>query len=160
MLKTPLVCDRNGNNLLMIEPASPFVSSATHNNKIQKTNQGNSSMFIRPQIKVEKDEDTGKAEEDLKGGEDFVAQKPGADADEKECAPKTSAVGRTSVSNPNVPGERRSPVKLTRHVVPTAFTHQQIRNRRSKTPAGNVREVQCWASSFHPEKDNKNLHKK
>jgi hypothetical protein len=159
MLKTPLVCDRNGNNLLMIEPVSPYVSSAAHNNKIHKTSQGNNLMFHRPPIKVEKEEDTTKTEEDLKVAEDFVAQKPGTDADEKECASKTSAVARTTVSNQHVTGGRRTPVKLTRNVVPAAFIHQQIRNRRARTPTGNVREVQCWASNFQQEKD-KNLHKK
>jgi hypothetical protein len=157
MLKAPLVCDRNGNNLLMIEPVSPFVPSPASNNKPHKTNQGSNTVFTRPTIKVEKEEDTAKTEEDLKVGEDFVAQKP--DADEKECAPKTSAVVRTGVSSQHVTGERRTPVKLTRNVVPAAFIHQQIRNRRARTPTGNVREVQCWTSNFQPEKD-KNLHRK
>ena len=159
MLKAPLVCDRNGNSLLMIEPVPPFLSSA-NNNKIHRTNQGNATVFNRPPIKVEKEEDTAKTEEDLKAGEDFEAQKPGTDTDEKEGVPKTSAVVRTSVCNQHVPGGRGTPVKLTRTPVPTAFVHQQLKNRRARTPTGNVREVQCWASNFQPEKDNKNLHKK
>lgn len=158
MLKAPLVCDRNGNSLLMIEPVSPFLSSA-HNNKIHKTNQGNASVFTRPPIKVEKEEDTAKTEDDLKAGEDFEAQKPGTDTDEKDGVPKASSVVRTSVSN-HVPGGRRTPVKLARTPVPTAFIHQQIKNRRARTPTGNVRDVQCWASNFQQEKDNKNLQKK
>lgn len=159
MLKAPLVCDRNGNSLLMIEPVSPFLSSA-HTNKIHKANQGNANVFTRPSIKVEKEEDTAKTEDDLKAGEDLEAQKPGTDTDEKEGVPKASAVVRTSVSNQHVPGGRRTPVKLTRTPVPTASIHQQIKNRRARTPTGNVREVQFWATNFQQDKDNKNLHKK
>jgi hypothetical protein len=160
MLKAPLVCDRNGNNLLMVESASPFVSSSL-NNKIHKSNQGNTSVFPRPQIKVEKDDDTTKDEEDLKV-EDFAIQKSNSAADDKlhvSIAPRMPALGRTNVSNPHVTGGRRTSTKLTRNVVPAAFTHQQMRNKRTRTPTGDVRDVQCWASNFQPENDNKNTNK-
>jgi hypothetical protein len=164
MLKAPLVCDKNGNNLLMTEPASPFVPSPTQNSKTHKTNQGNTSLFPRPQIKVEKEEDMNKEEEDLKVGEDFVGQKSGSATDEKLCvsiAPRTSGLGRTNATtNPHVIGGRRTPAKITRNIVATAFIHQQLRNKRARTSTGNTREVQCWASNFQSEKDNKNLNKK
>jgi hypothetical protein len=163
MLKAPIVCDRNGNNLLTIEHASPFVSSPTQSNKVHtSSNQGNASVFPRPQIKVEKDEDTTKDDEDIRVGEDFVVQKPGSAADEKLCvtiAPRTSGLGRANGSSPHVAGGRRTPAKITRNIVPSAFVHQHMRNKKTRIHTGNVREVQCWASNFHAEKD-KNLNKK
>ncbi|XP_021919702.1 uncharacterized protein LOC110829853 isoform X2 [Zootermopsis nevadensis] len=163
MLKAPLMCDRNGNNLLMIEHGSPFVPSPTHNNKTHKTNPGNASVFPRPQIKVEKDEDTAKDDEDIRDGEDFVVQKMGNATDEKLCvgiSPKTSGLGRMHSSNLHVAGGRRTPAKITKNVVPSAFVHQQMRNKKTRAQTGNAREVQCWATNFQSEKDNKLLNKK
>jgi hypothetical protein len=161
MLKAPLVCDRNGNNLLMVESASPFVSSS-QSNRIHKSNHGNASVFPRPEIKVEKEDDTAKDDEDLKGGEDVAVQKSNSAGDDKLCvsiAPRMPVLGRTNVSNTHVTGGRRTSAKLTRNVVPAAFIHQQMRNKRARTPTGDVRDVQCWASNFQPENDNKNVHK-
>jgi hypothetical protein len=161
MLKAPLVCDRNGNNLLMVESASPFVSSS-QNNKIHKSNQGNINAFPRPQIKVEKEEDSTKDEEDVKAGEDFAVQKSTSAAEEKlhvNTAPRMPALGRTNGSNPHATAGRRTSTKLTRNVVPAAFIHQQMRNKRTRTPTGDVRDVQCWATNFQPENDNKNMNK-
>jgi hypothetical protein len=120
-------------------------------------------VFSRPQIKVEKEEDTAKDDEDIRVGEDFAVQKPGNAADEKLCvsiAPRTSGLGRTNGSNPHVTGGRRTPAKVTRNIVPSAFIHQQMRTKKTRTHPGNVREVQCWASNFQSDKDNKNLNKK
>lgn len=161
MLRAPLVCDRNGNNLLMVEPASPLISSS-QNNKIHRSNQGNTSAFPRPQIKVEKEEDTAKEEEDVKAGEDFAVQKSSSAAEDKlhvSIAPRMPAFGRTNASNTLATGGRRTSTKLTRNVVPPAFLHQQMRNKRTRTPTGDVRDVQCWASNFQPENDNKNINK-
>lgn len=161
MFRAPLVCDRNGNNLLMVEPASPLVSSS-QNNKIHRSNQGNASAFPRPQIKVEKEEDTAKEEEDVKVGEDFAVQKSNGAAEDKlhvSIAPRMPAFARTNGSNPLATGGRRTSTKLTRNVVPAAFLHQQMRNKRTRTPTGDVRDGQCWASNFQPENDNKNINK-
>jgi hypothetical protein len=163
MLKAPLMCDRNGNNLLMIEHTSPYVSSATQSNKIQKTNQGSASVFSRPQIKIEKEEDTGKDDEDMRAGEDFVVQKMGNASEEKLCvnmAPRTSGLGRMNGGNPQVTGGRRTPAKVTRNIVPSTYIHQQLRNKKTRTHSGNVREVQCWPSNFQSEKDDKSSSKK
>jgi hypothetical protein len=152
MLKAPLVCDRNGNNLLMVESASP----------LHKPSQGNCNVFPRPQIKVEKDEDSAKDEEDLKTGEDSVVQKCNSSADDKlraSTAHRVTALGRTSVSGPHVTAGRRTSAKLTRNAVPAAFIQQQMRTRRTRTPTGEVRDVQCWTSNFQLESDNKNVNK-
>lgn len=159
MLKAPLVCDRNGNNLLMVESPSPFVSSS-QNNKIHKSNQGITNAFPRPQIKVEKEEDTTKDEEDMRSSEDFAVQKPNSAPEDKlhvSIAPRMPALGRTHVTNPHATGGRRTSTKLTRNVVPAAFIHQQMRNKRTRTPTGDVTDVQCWAKNFQPENDNKNV---
>jgi hypothetical protein len=157
MLKTPLVCDRNGNNLLVVESASPFLPSS-QNNKIHKSNQGNTNSFPRPHIKVETEEDTTKDEDDLKTGEDLAVQKSNSATEDKlhvNIAPRMPSLGRTSVGNPHVTGGRRTSIKLTRNVVPAAFIHQQMRNKRTRTPTG---DVQCWTSNFQPE-NNKNVNK-
>jgi hypothetical protein len=152
MLKAPLVCDRNGNNLLMVE------SSSLHN----KIHRPNINVFPRPQIKVEREDDTAKDEEDLKAGEDFAVQKSNSASDDKLPVSITSrmpTLGRTNISNPHLTGGRRASTKLTRNVIPTAFIHNQMRNKRTRTPNGDVRDVQCWASNFQPENDDKNANK-
>jgi hypothetical protein len=161
MLRAPLVCDRNGNNLLMVESASPFVTSS-QNNKVHKSNQGNANVFPRPQIKVEKEEDTAREGEDLKVGEDFAVQKSNGAADDKVRVSSTHrlpALGRTNVSIPHVTAGRRSSTKATRNALPTAFIDQQMRNKRTRTSTGEIRDVQCWTSNFQPENDNKNVNK-
>jgi hypothetical protein len=155
MLKAPLVCDRNGNNLLVVESAAPFVTSQS--NKAHKSNQGSANAFPRPQIKVEKED-----EEDLKVGEDFAVQKSNSSADDKARASTTNrmpALGSTNVSVAHATVGRRSSAKATRNALPTPFIHQQMRHKMTGTSTGDIREVQRWTSNFQPENDNKNANK-
>ncbi|XP_069683004.1 uncharacterized protein HLH3B isoform X2 [Periplaneta americana] len=164
MLKAPLMCDRNGNNLLMIDTGSPFISSA--HNKAQKP----VNVVPRPQIKVEKEEDAMKEEEEelkvaIAQHDDYATQKPASISDDKLClsiSPRLPGLGRTSTMPQHIAGGRRTPAKMPRNVIPSGshFIQQQIRNKKSRTPTGSAREIQCWSSSFQSDKDNKNTTKK
>ena len=143
MLKTPLMCDRNGNNLIMMDQ---FITSQ---NKAHKSNP-------RPHIKVEKEEDTKEDENSKPQRENFPTQKSTAsNSTEENVASKPCRV--TSII-----GGRRTPAKNNRSVVaPNPHVlHQQMRNKKARMPAPNIRDLQCWSGNFPADKDNKNMNSK
>ncbi|PSN39807.1 hypothetical protein C0J52_13620 [Blattella germanica] len=155
MLKSPLMCDRNGNNLLMIDPTSPFI---TNQNKMSKPSQVTPTVIPRPQIKVEKEEETTKDDENAKvtavQREEFPAQKSTSNntAEDKLCINIVSRPCRTNSMPQNVVGNRRTPAKITRNIIPAnAHFIQQLRNKKPRTP--NARDLQCWPASYPNDKD-------
>ncbi|KAJ9582646.1 hypothetical protein L9F63_023024, partial [Diploptera punctata] len=131
MLKAPIMCDRNGNNLLMMDP---FMSNQ---NKILKPNQ-------RPTtIKIEKEDD--KEDENLKPQQKSAACNTVED----------NLVSRVCRTN-SVNGGRRTPAKSPRNVATSPNVYQQVGRKKARVPTTNLRDLSCWNSSFTIEKDNKN----
>lgn len=144
MLKSPLMCDRNGNNLIMMDP---FI---TNQNKVHKISNP------RPQIKIEKEEDSKDDENSKPQRENFSMQKSAANnSAEDNVSPRTC---RTI----SMTGGRRTPAKITRNVTtstPQIF-HQQMRNKKSRISTPNIRDLHCWSGNYSSDKDSKNINNK